>query len=71
MAVVTVHNDFGAQENKSLLLFSLFPFCLPWSNGTGSKENNFKTHQNGCWKSWKQSEINNALHIEEQRLKLL
>ena len=27
MAAVTVHSDFGAQENKSLSLFPLFP-CL-------------------------------------------
>ena len=28
MAVVTVHSDFGAQENKSLLQFSLFPLSV-------------------------------------------
>ena len=56
---------------KVCYCFHFFPIYLPWSDGTGSKENNFKTHQNGCWESWKQSEINNALHIEEQRLKLL
>ena len=32
MATVTVHSDFGAQENKSLLLFPLFPhlFTMKW-----------------------------------------
>jgi len=25
MAAVTVHSDFGAQENKSLSLFTFFP----------------------------------------------
>ena len=32
MAAVTVHSDFGAQENKSLSLFPLFPslFAVKW-----------------------------------------
>ena len=34
MAAVTVHNDFGAQEN-SLLLFPLFLIYLPSSDGAG------------------------------------
>ena len=29
MAAVTVHNDFGAQENKICHCFHFFPFCLP------------------------------------------
>ena len=33
MAAALVHSDFGAQEN-SLSLFPLFPFYLPWSDGT-------------------------------------
>ena len=33
MAVVTVHSDFGAQENKIGHCFHFFPICLPWSNG--------------------------------------
>ena len=33
MAAVTIHRDFGAQENR-LSLFHCFSMCLPWSNGT-------------------------------------
>ena len=33
MAVVTVHSDFGAQENKIRHCFYFFPFYLPWSGG--------------------------------------
>ena len=35
MALVTIHSDFGAQENKVCHCFLFFPFCLPWSDGTG------------------------------------
>ena len=35
MAAVTVHSDFGKQGNKFCHLFHFFPFCLPWSDGTG------------------------------------
>ena len=28
MAVVSVHNDFGAQENKKSILFTLFPLLF-------------------------------------------
>ena len=31
MAAVTIHSDFGAQENK---VCHYFPICLPWSDGT-------------------------------------
>ena len=34
MAVVTVHSDFGAQENKICHCFHCFPMYLPWSDGT-------------------------------------
>ena len=34
MAIVTVHSDFRAQENKTCHCFHFFPFCLPWSDGT-------------------------------------
>ena len=34
MTIVTIHSDFGAQEN-SLLLFPSFPIYLPLSDGTG------------------------------------
>ena len=34
MAVFTALSDFGDQKKKkNLLLFPLFPICLPWSNG--------------------------------------
>ena len=29
MAAVTIHNDFGAQENKICHCFHIFPFYLP------------------------------------------
>ena len=35
MAAVTVHSDFGAQENKICHCFHFFPFCLPSCDGTG------------------------------------
>ena len=35
MAAVTVHRDFGAQENKICPCFHFVPFCLPWCDGTG------------------------------------
>ena len=36
MASVTIHSDFGAQENKICHCFHFFPFYLPWSGGTGA-----------------------------------
>ena len=33
MAAVTVHSDFGAQENKVFLCFHFSPIYLPWSDG--------------------------------------
>ena len=33
MAVVTVHSDSGAQENKICHCFHCFPNYLPWSDG--------------------------------------
>ena len=35
MAVVTIHSDFGAQENKICHCFHFL--YLPWSDGTGAK----------------------------------
>ena len=35
MATVTIHSDFGIQENKICHCFHCFPIYLPWSNGTG------------------------------------
>ena len=34
MASVTVHSDFGAQENEVCHCFHCFPIYLPWSDGT-------------------------------------
>ena len=34
MAAVTVHGDFGAQENKICSYFHFPPIYLPWSDGT-------------------------------------
>ena len=34
MATVTIHSDFGAQENKVCHYFHFFPFYLPWSDGS-------------------------------------
>ena len=35
MAAVTVHSNFGAQENKVCHCFHSFLIYLPWSDGTG------------------------------------
>ena len=34
MAAVTIHSDFGAQENRVSHCFHCFPIYLPWSDGT-------------------------------------
>ena len=34
MSAITVHSDFGAQENEVCHCFHCFPFYLPWSDGT-------------------------------------
>ena len=34
VAAVTVHTDFGIQENKICLCFHFFPMYLPWSDMT-------------------------------------
>ena len=41
MATVTICSDFGAQENKICHCFHSFPFCLPWSHGTGYHDLSF------------------------------
>ena len=33
MAAVTIHSDFGVQENKVCHRFQFFPYYLPWSDG--------------------------------------
>ena len=35
MFAVTIHSDFGAQENKVCHCFHCFPIYLLWSDGTG------------------------------------
>ena len=45
MAAVTVHSEFGAQENKVCLCFHCFPICLPWNVGTG-------WHDLSFWMFW-------------------
>ena len=35
MAAVTIHSDFGAQENQVCHCFHCFPTYLPWSDGSG------------------------------------
>ena len=37
-AAVTVHSEFGAQENKICHCFHFPPFYLPWSDGTGCQD---------------------------------
>ena len=34
MPPVSIHSDFGAQENKICRCFQFFPFYFPWSDGT-------------------------------------
>ena len=35
MAAVTIHSNFGAQENEICHCFHFFPIYLPWRDGTG------------------------------------
>ena len=41
MAVVTVHSDFGAQENKVCHCFHFSPIYLPRSDGIGCDDFSF------------------------------
>ena len=41
MATITVHSDFGAQENKIHHCFHFFPFYLPLSDGTRCQDLSF------------------------------
>ena len=41
MAAVTIHSDFGAQENKICHCFHFFPFYLPRSDGIGCHDLSF------------------------------
>ena len=43
MATVTIHSDFGAQENKICHCFPFFPFYLPLGNGTVCHELSFSS----------------------------
>ena len=41
MATVTIHRDFGAQENKICHCFHFSSICLPGSDGTGCQDLSF------------------------------
>ena len=41
MTAVTVHSNFGAQENKVSHCLHCFPVYLPWSDGTGCHDTCF------------------------------
>ena len=41
MAAVSICSDFRAQEEEICHYFHLFPFYLPWSNGTGCHDLSF------------------------------
>ena len=41
MTAVTVHSNFGAQENKVSHCLHCFPVYLPWSDGTGCHDFSF------------------------------
>ena len=41
VAAVTVHSDFGAQENEIWRCFHIFPICLPWNDRTGYHDLHF------------------------------
>ena len=41
MAAVMFHSDFKGQESKICHSFHFFPFCLPWSDGTGCHDLSF------------------------------
>ena len=45
MAVVTIHSDFGAKENKICHCYHFFPLYLAWSYGTGCHDTCFLE----CW----------------------
>ena len=42
MAAVTVHSDFGTQENKVCHCFHCFSIYLPWRDGTGCHDLSFR-----------------------------
>ena len=41
MAAVTIHSDFGAQENQMCHYFHFVPYYLPWRDGTRCHEFSF------------------------------
>ena len=45
MASVSIHSDFGAQQNKVCYCFCHFPIYFPWSDGTGCHNLSFFE----CW----------------------
>ena len=49
MASVTIHSDFGAQENKMCHCFHCFPIYLPWSDRTGCHGVSFLNVEKQQW----------------------
>ena len=45
MATVTIHSEFRAQEEEISHCFHLFPFYLPWSDGTRCHDLQFSSIQ--------------------------
>ena len=41
MAAVTIQSDFRPQEEEICYCFHLFPFCLPWTDGSGCHDLSF------------------------------
>ena len=41
MSAVTIHSDFGPQENEVCHCFHCFPIYLPWSDGTRCRDLHF------------------------------
>ena len=49
MAAVTIHSDFGVQENKVCHCFHCFPIYLPWSDGPDAMIFVFWMLSFKCW----------------------
>ena len=62
MAVVTIHSDFGAQENKVCHRFHCFPIYLPWSAGV-------KCHDLPFFECWVLSQlVHSPFHFHQAPL---
>ena len=57
MAAVTVHGDYGVQENKTCHCLYVFPFYLPWSDGTRDQIANI------CWIANKAREFQKNIYF--------